>query len=511
MEASFLSPFSLLAITLVAIVLIKVLVAVYCQLTYWKRKGIPYVSSVPFLGTSWKVMLGINTIIDHFEYLYKSLPNARYYGKMNIYTPNIVIRDPELIKELGVKNFKHFPDHRMIIDERIEPMFTKNLFTLRGDRWREMRNVLSPSFSTKKMSFMFDLVAKCSLDFVDYLYQHSETISSVEMKDTFRRYTNDVIATAAFGLEMNSLRNPDNEFYTKAQTFFQNRVQSMWKVFIMRTSTRLSKWLGIRLFPPESVNYFRNAISDTLKARDEQGVVRPDMIQLLKIARDTEKLSNQPTTEDIVSQAFIFFLAGLDTTSTLLSIIAYEIALHPDVQKKIHEEVDCYMKEGNGEISYDALAKMEYIDQVVSETLRLHPAVLAIDRLCVEEFELPPAAPGYKSVTVSPGEVVLFPAYGLHRDPKYFPDPEKFDPERFGKENKDNIDPYVYMPFGIGPRKCIGNRFALMKIKILLIHLFHKFVVKPTEKTQVPLTYQSYTFQAVVKGGVWLGLEKRIP
>ncbi|XP_011705919.1 PREDICTED: cytochrome P450 9e2-like, partial [Wasmannia auropunctata] len=102
---------------------------------------------------------------------------------------------------------------------------------------------------------------------------------------------------------------------------------------------------------------------------------------------------------------------------------------------------------------------------------------------CAKRYELPPSQPGRKSVIVEPGDILLFPVHAIHRDPKYFPNPDKFDPERFSEENKDNILPYTYLPFGHGPRKCIGNRFALMETKILIAHLLQKFTLKTTDKT----------------------------
>jgi len=209
------------------------------------------------------------------------------------------------------------------------------------------------------------------------------------------------------------------------------------------------------------------------------------MIHLLMQARDKEGASSthKMTLDDIVSQAFIFFFAGFDTSSTLMCFAAHELAVHQDIQKRLREEIQQHT-EGNDEISYESLSKMSYMDMVISETLRKYPPVIFLDRLCVKKYELPPSQPGCKNVIVEPDNVLMFPAYALHRDPKYFPNPEKFDPERFSEKNKDNILPYTYLPFGLGPRKCIGNRFALMETKILIAHLLQKFTLKTIEKNR---------------------------
>ncbi|KMQ83746.1 cytochrome p450 9e2, partial [Lasius niger] len=136
--------------------------------------------------------------------MYNYFPDAKYYGTTDIGTPAVFVRDPELIKDVLVKEFEHFHDHRGFVDEKLDPLFSKNIFFLRGDRWREMRNTLSPSFTASKMKIMFDLISKCSNEFVNHLVDHPELCGAIETKQIFRRYTTDVIATAAFGISVNS-------------------------------------------------------------------------------------------------------------------------------------------------------------------------------------------------------------------------------------------------------------------------------------------------------------------
>ncbi|XP_017887163.1 cytochrome P450 9e2-like [Ceratina calcarata] len=499
------SVFTALVIVLVTIVLLKIIAALYKQQTYWKHKNVLYLKSNPVLGVGWKFFARRMTIAELGEAIYYSYPNARYVANMDRTLPVITLRDPELIREVAVKNFDHFMDHKVFFQESNNPLFMKNVFALRGERWREMRSILSPSFTGSKMKFMFELISKCSQDFVDYLYAHPEYSSSFELKDAFTKYTNDVIATSAFGISVNSMENPENEFFTNGRNVFSSIMNNVPKLLLLSTFPRLAKALGLRLIPSDITYFFSKIISETLKVREEQGIVRPDMLHLLMQARDTEK--HQMTVEDIVSQAFIFFLAGFETSANLMCFFLYELALNPDIQEKLREEVDRSMDEGNGTISYDILMKMEYMEMVTSETLRKYPALIIIDRVCTKEYEFPPAEDGYNSATMYPDSLIHLPVYALQHDPKYFPDPEKFDPERFRDPSK--ITPYTYFPFGIGPRKCIGDRFALMETKIVIAHLLHRFVVKRIEKTQVPLVFKKWTMNLAPEKGFWVGLEKR--
>lgn len=509
--SSFSSAFEILLTTLVVIVVLKAIAWMYHQYTYWKKRGIPYIQTIPGLGTSWKVFLRRISFVDYSKFVYQHDPDAKYIGLMDLATPLVLLRDPELIKDVMVKDFEHFPDHRTFASEDIDPLFGKNVFSLRGNRWKEMRNTLSPSFTASKMKAMFELVSKCSREFTDYLAAHPEQCSSVNTKEIFRRYTTDVIATSAFGISVNSMEDPKNEFFTRGveATKFGS-VLSTIKFILFRACPKLMKTLGINFFTADTSRFFKNIVAETIKIREEQGIIRPDMIHLLMQARKKEGPGvYEMTLDDIVAQAFIFFLAGFDTSATLMCFLAHELAVNRDVQDRLFEEVEQYFAEGNGEISYESVSKMVYMDMVVSETLRKYPPVIFIDRLCVKSYELPPAKPGYKSLVVEPDCMTWAPVYALHHDPKYFPNPSKFDPERFSDTNKDNIVPYTYMPFGHGPRKCIGNRFALMETKLLVAHILHKFVLKTTKKTVEPIVFDKTQFNLQPAGGFWIALEKR--
>ncbi|XP_011150787.1 cytochrome P450 9e2-like [Harpegnathos saltator] len=507
----FSSPFAFLLTTLVSIGVLKAIAVVYHQCMYWKKRGIPYIGTVPGLGSSWKVFLRRMSFVEYSDLTYKHEPDAKYIGLMDMATPLVLLRDPDLIRDVMVKDFEHFPDHKSFASEEVDPLFGKNVFSLRGNRWKEMRNTLSPSFTASKMKAMFELVSKCSCQFAEYLADHPELCTSIDTKEVFRRYTTDVIATSAFGISVNSMKDRNNEFFIRGleATDFGS-FKSLLKFIFLRASPRLGKMLGMSFFPPATSQFFKRIVAETIKVREEQGIVRPDMIHLLMQARDKEGPNvHEMTLDDIVAQAFIFFFAGFETSATLMCFVAHELAVHQDIQDRLWEEVERHFAEGNGEITYEAMSKMVYMDMVVSEALRKYPPVIFIDRLCAKRYELPPAKPGCKSVIIEPDSMTWTPVYALHHDPKYFPNPSKFDPERFSEENKDNIVPYTYVPFGHGPRKCIGNRFALMETKLLIAHLIHRFVFKTTEKTSEPIVFDKKQFALLPEKGFWIALEKR--
>lgn len=185
---------------------------------------------------------------------------------------------------------------------------------------------------------------------------------------------------------------------------------------------------------------------------------------------------------------------------------AHALVANPDVQQKLYEEIDEMNKQLDGKrITYDVIQKMKYLDQVISETLRMWPVALQVDRKCVKDYTYDDGKLNFK---IEKGSCVNFSLYGIQHDEKYFPDPESFDPERFSDENKANIVPGSYVPFGVGPRNCIGSRFALMELKAILYYLLLNFSFEPNRDTQIPLKMKKRPF-VIVENGVNLELKPR--
>ncbi|EFN63655.1 Cytochrome P450 9e2 [Camponotus floridanus] len=212
----------------------------------------------------------------------------------------------------------------------------------------------------------------------------------------------------------------------------------------------------------------------------------------------------------MVAQAFIFFFGGFESSSVLMCFAAHEIAVNQDIQKRLHNEIDEVLEKTNGQGSYEAINSMEYLDAVINEALRMYPAGLALDRLCLKDFELPPTLPGMKSFTLKKGHAIWIPIYGLHHDPQYFKEPGKFDPERsLGERKKESLNCGAYLPFGLGPRMCIGDRFALLETKVLLFHLLARCDFEPCERTSMPLKLSKGGFTLKPEGDFWLNISPR--
>lgn len=474
---------------------------------FFKRNGLIHVPSIPGLGATAFVIFRRMSFADLMQKLYYFQPDAKYIGFYATLQPTFLLRDPELIKEVFVKNFEAFPGRRGF-DRFNDYLLSKNLFSLEGQKWRNVRTLLSPAFTSSKMKTMFTLMTECARDFATFLSTSSAVNSDMDMKDIFARYTNDVIATCAFGIKVDSMKNPTNKFYAygkEATSFIGLRSA---KFLFLRTFPELSRILGLRLINDYVASFFKDIVKTTIETRDAENITRPDMIQLMMDVRGKRGADSELDIDDMTAQAFIFFFGGFDTSSTAMSFTAHEIAVNPDIQLRLRREIDAVLEETNGQVTYEAVNRLEYLDAVINESLRMYPPLVFVERMCDKSFELPPALPGEKPFVLKKGMVIWVPIYALHRDVKYCDEPDKFRPERFLDGEINHNSPH-YLPFGVGPRMCIANRFALLEVKVLLFYLLAMCELKPCAKTTIPMELTKKGLTMAAEGGFWLNVQRR--
>ncbi|EDW59415.1 probable cytochrome P450 9f2 [Drosophila virilis] len=488
---------------------------------FFKERGIDYEKPFPFVGNMHKILLRQQSIFDLIVDLYNK-GNGKVYGIFEQRTPLLMIRDPELIKQITIKDFDHFINHRNFFGtddddpHDMNNIFNSSLFLMRDARWKDMRSTLSPAFTGSKMRQMFQLIDIVAKEAVDCLKRDHVPESGIELdtKDYCSRFTNDVIASTAFGLQVNSFKDRDNTFYIMGKRMTSFSALQNLKFLMFTTAKRLFKLLKIPLFDRKSVDYLVRLVLDAMKYRQEHNIVRSDMINMLMEARgmfhtDKPKLGNARnwSDRDIVAQCFVFFLAGFETSASFMCFTAQELMENGDVQERLYEEVAQLDSElDGGQLTYEALTGMKYMDQVVSEVLRKWPPTSAIDRECNKDITY--VVDG-KNIEIKKGDAIWLPTCGFHLDPKYFENPTKFDPDRFSDQNKHKIQPFTYFPFGTGQRSCIGSRFALLETKALIYYLLREFRIAPAKKSCIPLVLSSAGFQLKPKNGFWVKLIPR--
>ncbi|XP_077295471.1 putative cytochrome P450 6a13 [Arctopsyche grandis] len=232
------------------------------------------------------------------------------------------------------------------------------------------------------------------------------------------------------------------------------------------------------------------------------------VVQILKKLRDENvddegKLKFQGDT--LLAQAAIFFSAGFQTISSTISFSLYELAMSPDVQEKVLIEIEEVLNSHNGMVTNEAIQNMKYLGMCIKETLRKYPILPFLDRVCQNRYKIPNT-----NVILEPQTTVYIPMIGIHMDPQYHPEPEVYRPERFSPENFKHMDPSTYMPFGHGPRNCIGERLGVVETKLGLVHILKDFKVKTCPKTVPKIKFNPKSINILRLDTIYLRFEPKL-
>ncbi|XP_021930152.1 cytochrome P450 6j1-like [Zootermopsis nevadensis] len=490
---------------------------------FWKELGVPYVKPVPFVGNLKELVFLKIGIGPYLENLYKDHKDKPYVGIFAFDQPSLVIRDLEIVKNILVKDAQNFIDRKTAFNERLDPFFGKTMFTLKGQRWRHIRVNLTPVFTSGKMKMMFYLVKNCAKELAQYLDRETAEGPVVEVKEAMGRFTTDVITSCAFGIDSNSLKNPEAEFRRYLRNIFGPSVRQEIVSLMAFFAPHFQNFIRLKFLDDNTSNFIRRTVWRTVEYREKNEISRKDflncMIELRNKGKERTEENKQPADssknnpkfkidgDDFVAQAFAFLAAGFETTATTMTFALYELAFHQDEQQKLRTEITQVLSKHQGELTYDALQEMLYLDMVVSETLRKYPILPFLDRKCVCDYKLPDPS-GKGTVVLPAGTGVYIPIIAIHNDPKYFSEPEKFDPERFTEETKKSRPNYTYFPFGEGPRICIGMRFGLMQVKTGLAQILSRYEISPCKDTPLSIAFDPKTFLLCAVGDIPLSFNR---
>lgn len=493
----------------VSIVLISVLSLIYFYFkysyTYWNRRGVPYLKPKFPLGNNDCIAIeatsyGIETMDWYNEIKRRGL---KFGGAWSWAKPVLVLTDPDYIRDVLVKDFQHFADR----DFYHNPQYDKpneSLFVVEKEQWKNLRQKLTPTFTSARMKMMFPTVVQCTEPMMELFETSAKTGEDIEIKEWLANFTTDVIGCVAFGLEFGSFKSKDAKFRKMGKEIFTVDFKRAVNLLLCRICENTAQNIGISNIPSVVTNFFTEVITENVKYRRENNIRRPDFTQLLMDLHDSTKgQDNHFTFDEMIANVIIFFIAGFDTSSTTMHFALYELCVNPVLQEKTRAEIKEVLKKHNGEFTYEAYQDMTYLRQVLDETLRKYPPVQAVTRRAVQPYKFKGS-----NLTLEKGITVIISTIGLGRDPEHYPDPDRFDPERFTLENKAARNPYVYLPFGDGPRNCIGMRFGLMQSSIGLVKILKDYTVRISPSTKLPLTLKHGLFLMQPNETLFLKVEK---
>uniref|UniRef100_A0A2C9JRK9 Cytochrome P450 n=1 Tax=Biomphalaria glabrata TaxID=6526 RepID=A0A2C9JRK9_BIOGL len=415
----------------------------------------------------------------------------------------LITRDLRILKEVMVKDFNNFVDRPANFHSH--SLIKESVFFLRGQNWRRIRQIITPSFSSGKLKGIMSIINERANRLAQVMEEHAMKGQLVPIKHSTGQYTGEVIARTAFGFNSDCLGGEDDEFLYHSKNIFKikNKFSTILAPFIMRFTSFhgfLVEKLKLRVFDmvnSDADRYFNDLLRRTLEHRQEledRGQRLPSdllqsFIRAMKAGADDNgnemspevkdqwmdsKTSKTMTQEELIAQSLLIIFAGFETTATTLQMCCYMLAKHPYVQEKLYQEIESVVNSESP--TFEELTQLTYMEQFINETLRLYPPAPVMSRLAAE-------ARTYHGITIPKGAAVFIPIFAVLLDPKHFPDPEKFDPERFSEENKTARDIMSFMPFGYGPRLCIGMRLALQELKAALVYLVRKVTFELNDST----------------------------
>ncbi|XP_013907948.1 PREDICTED: cytochrome P450 3A24-like [Thamnophis sirtalis] len=448
---------------------------------FFKKLGIPGPRPLPFIGTFHKYRHGIlkfdQTCFEKY---------GKIWGIFDGRQPVMGILDPALIKTILVKEFYTYFTNRR--DFGLNGNLDTAMTVVVDEQWKRIRSALSPTFTSGRLKEMMPIINHYNEILEKNIQKKVENDETIDMKLIFSAYSLDVVTSTSFSVNIDSLNHPDDPMVVHMKKFL--RFSFLSPVLILAVLfpfvTPLLDKLNFTIFPKSSIDFFFGVLKKIKEDRQKKDHTnRVDFLQLMMDAQAAANSSKDPNAEkaltdkEILAQSIFFIFGGYETIGTSLSFMSYCLAVHPDVQEKLYQEINETFP-NRAPPTYDALHQMEYLDMVVNETFRLYPPGTRLERICKKTVEV-------HGVTIPKGTVVLIPAYVLHRIPEYWPEPEEYRPERFSKENKESLEPYAFLPFGAGPRNCIAMRFALLVLKMGLVVALQRFRFQTCKETPIPM------------------------
>ncbi|XP_055014023.1 cytochrome P450 3A40 isoform X2 [Boleophthalmus pectinirostris] len=410
---------------------------------------------------------------------------GKIWGIFDGRQPVLCVCDPAMVKTILVKEcYSLFTNRRNF---RLNGPMYDAVSIAEDDQWRRIRGILSPSFTSGRLKEMFDIMQHHCGTLVNNMKKKADKDEPIELKEFFGPYAMDVVTSTAFSVDIDSLNNPSDPFVTNIKKMLKFDLFSplFLAVAFFPFLGPVFEKLEFSFFPTSVTDFFYAALQKIKSGREaSQQKNRVDFLQLM-IDSQKHHVPNDPEKDkglsdhEILSQAMIFLFAGYETTSSSLSFLAYNLATNPEVMEKLQAEIDSTFP-NKAPLRYQELMQMEYLDSVVNESLRLYPIAARLERVTKASVEI-------DGLLIPKDMVIMVPTWPIHRDPDTWPDPDAFKPERFSKENKDKVDPYTYMPFGSGPRNCIGMRFALVLMKLAIAQILQKYTFITCKETEIPL------------------------
>ncbi|XP_075541817.1 cytochrome P450 3A41-like isoform X2 [Dermacentor variabilis] len=412
--------------------------------TFWNDKGIAHLTLLQYMH----FCIDIYTKPLKEVVIRNYLRHGRIYGSYQGVVPTLVVGDADILRDILVTKFRNFSDRSIVI--KINTVAEKMV-----------SRIETAAIENKSLNFS-ELVDNASLD---------------------------TTAALNYSVDLDSKNDKDHPLMKALSAIFMN--MAGWKAVMLFLMPRIYKVLQPDYPPKANTDIFKAFVSHLIEDRKSKNKKEDDFLQLFMDAdyewenaedkTQNDAIKRKMTLDEITAHGMQFFIGGVEGVAMAVTTTAYYLALHPHFQDRVIAEIDAALSEGG--VTYEAMQQMAYLDACIKEALRLETPDSINMRLCTEETSV-------AGIRFEPGMCVDIPLAGIHHDAEYFPEPEKFNPERFLPENKESLRPFTYMAFGVGPRNCVGMRLGMLQAKTSLVCIFRRVRLETCPETMLPLKYK---------------------
>ncbi|CAG5058935.1 unnamed protein product [Parnassius apollo] len=448
---------------------------------YWAERGVKHVPVYPFLG-SLTFLMRYNPAI-WMRNVYESF-DTPYVGMWVFFRPAVIINDPEIARNILIKDAAVFKD-RFLSPGPSDPIGRLNLFTVKDPLWSFLRRRLTSVFTAAKLRGVFRIMQQKSKELVQRIDIEMKANKRVDLRMMFTDYTTDIIGASAFGVAGDATLTGESPLRSITKEFMEFNVLRGLSWVSIFFYPEIVDFFGFTAFPKSVTEYFRKIFRTIVAERGGYEVEirenRDLLDALIKLKQDCVRDNEDISEDTLVAQAAVFLQAGFDTTGSIFAYCVYELAFHPEIQNKLYQElIEAKEKIGHADFEMNSLTELKYLDCVINETMRKYQPMGWLDRMASKDYKLD------DRLTITVGTPVYVNVIGIHYDPKFYPEPERFNPDRFLSINKKNTNITTFVPFGDGPRSCIGRRFAMMNLRNTLATMFLVYEARALPNTPKP-------------------------
>jgi cytochrome P450 len=370
---------------------------------------------------------------------------------------------PEYARHVLQDNSKNYT--KSLAYDMLKPLLGLGLLTSEGEFWKKQRKLSQPAFHKRKLDEWTAMMIERSEHTVGKLQVYADRQEAFDMLPVMTALTLEVISKAIFSTGVEDKAQIVSEQVTLLNEYTIQKLHSPFRLpdsFPTPFNLRQRKALGL----------LNKIVYEIIDKRKAEGISQDDLLSMLIDAKD-EETGETMSREQLRDEVMTIFLAGNETSSNALTWTLYLLSQNPDAEAKMLREIDERFNSGL-ELNYKTVGEFHYVKQVIEESMRIYPPAWAVGRRSINEDEMG----GYR---IEKQTNVLIPLIYLHHSERFWEQPERFMPERFAPETRNNIDRFVYFPFGGGPRVCIGNNFAMLEMEIILITLYKRFTFRVKE------------------------------